>query len=76
MGPRTTDDDLRISRALAIEAYAEVESSLVTLMACLLGITNDLAAIVFFRITNTAARNKILDELLEHRLKDQYETYW
>jgi hypothetical protein len=74
--PRTEDDELRVARALAIEAYAGVESSLVVLLGRLLGTTNDVAAIVFFRITNTSARNGILEQLLEKAHGDRYDTYW
>jgi hypothetical protein len=76
MKPRTEDDELRIARALAIEAYAAVESSLVVLLARLLGTANDLAAIVFFRITNTSARNGIIEQLLERAHGTKYDTYW
>jgi len=73
---RTEDDELRIARALAIEAYAGVESALVVLLGRLLGTTNDLAAIVFFRITNTSARNGIIEKLLEKAHGPKYDTYW
>jgi hypothetical protein len=73
---RTEDDELRIARALAIEAYAGVESALVVLLGRLLGTTNDLAAIVFFRITNTSARNAIIEQLLKKTHDTKYDTYW
>jgi len=74
--PVTDDDDLRLARAIAIEAYAGIESQLVVLLARLLGTTNDLAAIVFFRITNTSARNGILEQLLEKTHGTTYDTFW
>jgi hypothetical protein len=73
---RTDDDELRVARALSIEAYAGVESALVVLLARLLGTTNDLAAIIFFRITNTSARNGIIEQLLEKAHGASYDTYW
>jgi hypothetical protein len=73
---RTEADELRVARALAIEAYAGVESSLVVLLGRLLGTTNDSAAIVFFRITNTSARNGIIEQLLEQKHGTKYDTYW
>jgi hypothetical protein len=73
---RTADDELRIARALAIEAYAGVESALVVLLGRLLGTTNDLAAIVFFRITNSRATSKIIEQLLEKAHGTKYDTYW
>jgi hypothetical protein len=35
-----------------------------------------LAAIVFYSITNTNSRNRIIDELLEKRHVTTYEAYW
>ncbi len=74
--PRTEDDELRLARAISIEAYASVESAMVVLLARLLGTTNDLAAIVFFRITNTSARNGIIEQLLEKAHGTKYNNYW
>jgi hypothetical protein len=76
MVQKSNKDELRIARAVALEAYASVESALVVLLARLLNTTNDLAAIVFFRITNTAARNGIIENLLTKIYEDKYDVYW
>jgi hypothetical protein len=72
----TNANKLRIARALAIEAYAALESALVVLFARLLDTTNDKAAIIFFKITNANARNEILGGLLEETHQSKYHTYW
>ncbi|MEX0853393.1 MAG: hypothetical protein WD036_08965 [Bauldia sp.] len=75
-GSRTKDDAFRISRALALEAYAKVESELSYLLSAVIGGRHDTAAIIFFKIGNTGARNAIISSLLEHIHGDKYDTYW
>jgi hypothetical protein len=64
-----------LCRALAIDAYAGVEQSLNGLFAHLLGAKADLAAIVFFRLTQTS-RNHIIESLLTKRHGRKFYTYW
>ncbi len=70
------DVPLQISRANAINAYASVEKSLCRIFGHLLTTELNLAAIVFYSITNTHSRNRIIDELLEKRYGTTYEAYW
>ena len=63
-------------RAHAIETYANVEQSLFMIFANWLGAPNDRAGIVFFRITSSHARNKILEGLLKKAHGSQFDVYW
>jgi hypothetical protein len=63
------------SRAVSIQSYATLEFSLCTLFALFLGIPIETASIVFFRITNTHSRNRILGDLCEKKLQDQYSKF-
>jgi hypothetical protein len=71
-----TDLPLQLARANAINAYASVEQSLCRVFGHLLRTDLDRAAIVFYSITNTHARNRIIDGLLEKRHGTTYEAYW
>ena len=65
-----------VERATAIEHYAQVEQSLSHLFSDLLGTTFQLGGIVFFRMTNTNARNAVIGALLEQRHGSTYEAFW
>jgi hypothetical protein len=67
---------IQIHRAQAINAYAAVEQSLCRLFGSLIGTNLKLAAVVFYRITNTHSRNRIIDDLLNERHGKAYEAYW
>lgn len=69
-------DELLIERARAIEGYANIERSLARIFGNLLGTTPQRAAIVFFRITSSHARNIILESLIEERFGSTYRNYW
>ena len=69
-------EKLLIARSVAIEAYASMESALCTLLARLLGTTNDTASIVFFRITNAHSRNTIIETLIQHSHGEKFDTYF
>jgi hypothetical protein len=70
------DRDLSVARAEAIEAYATVESELCYVLSALLDIRHDTTAIIFFKISNSGARNGIVASLLDHIHKDKYDIYW
>jgi hypothetical protein len=74
--PAVNQNALPLSRALAIQAYATLEFSLSTIFAQWLGTSVDVAGLVFFRITNTHARNRILDDLKKKRLESNYNLFW
>jgi hypothetical protein len=67
---------LLLARARAIEAYANLEQSLSTLFAQLLGARRDLAGIVFFRIVSSRARNAIIEQLLRRVAPEEHKPYW
>lgn len=73
---RTQDDELRVARALAIEHYAKMESVLCVLLANLLGIRHDEAAVVFYRITSADARNSIIKTLIVRAHGDKFKAFW
>jgi hypothetical protein len=68
--------ELLIWRARAINGYAELEQSLCSLFATLTGSPMDVAATIFYRITNSHSRNGILESLPERKFKTQFEAYW
>lgn len=74
--PPVNQDQFLALRANAIQAYANLEMSLTVLFAALLSIPLDLAGLVLFRITNTHARNRILDDLQSKKHGTTYETFW
>jgi hypothetical protein len=67
---------LQLARAAVIEGYAGVEESLASLFAALLGAWPHHAAVVFWRLTNTSSRNKIIEQLLTSRFGTQFDSYW
>jgi len=71
-----SDNILAIARAIAIQQYGNVEQSLSSIFALLLGISPDISGIVFFRITASWQRNQVLEDLLEKKFGTQYDTYW
>jgi hypothetical protein len=76
VSPQDEIHQLQFLRAEAINAYASFEQSLCRVFSALLGTSPKLAAIVFYRITNTHSRNRIIDELLAKRYSNIYEAYW
>lgn len=74
--PQSPHDKLLIARAKAIQAYAVLEQSLGKLFAYLLGVPEDYAGIVFFRITSARNRNQIVEHLLDKKFESAYDAYW
>jgi hypothetical protein len=74
--PRTTDDALRIARSIAIEQYARLEDALCIILANLLGIRHDDAAVIFYATTNADARNRIIKTFIGRRHGDTYSKYF
>jgi hypothetical protein len=67
---------LHFRRAQAIDAYAGVEQSLCRLLSALLNVDWQAAAIIFYNVQNSHARNRIFDDLLTKRHGSKYETWW
>jgi hypothetical protein len=74
--PAVNQDAFLLSRATAIQAYAKLEFSLSMIFSQWLGTTQDLGGLVFFGITNTHSRNRILDKLKRKRFDKQYNLFW
>jgi hypothetical protein len=74
--PPVNQNQMLLARASAIQAYAALEFSLCILFSLLLGIDIDRAGLVFFRITNTHSRNRILDDLREKKFGESYKSFW
>jgi hypothetical protein len=70
------DARLKIARAEAIDSYGNLEISLNLLFARLLGTKPGLAGIVLFRISNTRARTKILEQLIKRKYGPKFNLYW
>lgn len=64
---RSSEQSLYMARSKAIQAYAGLEQCLCLLFAQLLETRVDLAGIAFFKLTNTRARNRILEDLMKKR---------
>lgn len=65
-----------LSRGLAVEAYAGLEHKLCDLFAYVAGTSREASPIIFFKITNTGARNAILEKLLRLRHGTDYNLFW
>jgi hypothetical protein len=63
------------NRAKAVQAYANLEQALCRLFALLCGISLDAAGIIFFKITNSQARNDILAQLFKWRFKSEFNLF-
>jgi hypothetical protein len=74
--PLPADARFKIARAEAIEAYSSLEISLARIFAEVLSTKPDLAGIVLFRIGNTRARNRMIEQLIKRRYGPKYNLYW
>lgn len=68
--------EFHLARATALDAYATLESAMMTLYAHLMGVKNDIAGVTFFRLNNARQRNAILGRLIKKRHKDKYNLFW
>jgi hypothetical protein len=71
-----THEALQLARAAAIETYSYLEQQLCLLFADLMHTDYRLASIVFYRLTNTHSRNRIIESLLEQRYGKTYRKFW
>lgn len=69
-------NNLRLLRGLAIEVYANLEHRLCTLLSTLTGMQQDIAGIIFFKITSADVRDKIIETLLKTKKGDEYNLFW
>ncbi|HMC13564.1 MAG TPA: hypothetical protein VKG67_04395, partial [Gallionellaceae bacterium] len=62
-------------RAKAIENYASLEQSQCRLLAALGNIEPEVAGIIFFKISSTDSRNKIIEKLFRRKYQGQYNLF-
>jgi hypothetical protein len=62
-------------RAKAIQAYASLEQSLCGLLASLGDMEQEVAGIIFFKISSADSRNKIIEKLFKRRHKGEYNLF-
>ena len=65
-----------VARATAIEQYAMVEHSLARLFAYLMGTSQELASVPFFKMNNARARLIMLEQLLKKKHGSTYNIFW
>ena len=63
-------------RGEAINSYSGLEIALLQSMISFGDIKRDVASIIFYKITNTGARNAIVDRLKKRAWKDKYNLFW
>lgn len=73
---KALDSDFWKLRGLAVQAYASLEQRLCSLFAMASETNPEIAAIIFFKITNADARNGILDKLIRRRFGTTYNPFW
>lgn len=64
------------ARSIAIQEYANLEQALCLLFAHLSGTTNQIAGIIFFRLTNAASRLAIIDKLMRLKYGDAHRLFF
>lgn len=65
-----------VARGKAIQKYAEYEQSLGCLYAILMGVSDDIAGVTFFKISNARTRIAILERLLRKKCGATYNKFW
>jgi hypothetical protein len=73
---KASEDAFHATRGRAIEAYAVLEQCLCNLFACFGGINENIAGIVFFKITSSRVRDAIMDKLLRKKHGTTYALFW
>lgn len=69
-------DPIWANRGKAIQGYAQLESSLCSMMAELGGIPRETSLTIFFKITSTGSRNSILEKLLHAKHGSKFNLFW
>lgn len=63
-------------RGFAMAQYAYLEEALAYLFAHLMGVSEEVAGIPFFRINNARARLAMLERLLQKKYRSSYQMFW
>jgi hypothetical protein len=69
-------DPIWANRGKAIQSYAMLEQSLSFLLADLGGMSRETAWTIFYRISNTDSRSKILQKLLRKKHESLFNLFW
>jgi hypothetical protein len=69
-------DPIWANRGKAIQSYAILEQSLCSLLADLSEMKHHTATTIFYKITNSDSRNKILEQLLHAKHGRKYNLFW
>jgi hypothetical protein len=75
-GREAAIDHLWATRGKAVQAYALLEQALCRVLALVSGTSPQVAAIIFFRIASTQARNDILDKLIRLQFRREFSLFW
>lgn len=70
------EDNFLVARALAIQAYAEVERSLCWMFGFLIEVDDNVAGIIFYRMVNSRSRLAVIEDLKKLRWGDKYDAYF
>src|SRR5436190_2960490 len=63
-------------RGKAVQGYADLERALCMLLVTLSGMSWETAVTIFYKITNTQARNGILEKLLHKKCGTKFNPFW
>ena len=69
-------DNFWAIRARAIHAYVVLEQSLCSVFQQVTNIVPEMAGLVFFKVTNSRARNNLLDAVIRKRFASKYNLFW
>jgi hypothetical protein len=75
-GNDAAQQQLLLTRAKAIDAYAGVEQAMCRILEVLLNTSTTKAGIIFYRVVNSRSRNTILSDLMKEEHGDRYKKYW
>ena len=70
------NDPIWSARGKAIQSYAVLEQSLSRALALLGGMTLEIAATIFYKITSTGSRNAILEKLIHKKHGQKFNLFW
>ncbi len=68
--------ELQIARGVSLDTYSDFEQILMEFFAHLIGANMKLGGIVFFRLTNSGLRQKVLEDLIDAKFGSQYDQFW
>jgi hypothetical protein len=69
-------DPIWATRGKAIQGYADLENALCHLLVAVSDMSWQAAITIFYKITNTNARNSILEKLLHQKCSTKYNVFW